>query len=216
MEPNIAVNIFYYNCGNKFDLDLLNKYMIDCNGSIIFANGEECIIYEFSNGLFVMKKRINANLQKRQKKGGQSAQRIARLAEETRDVYVTKVTDFLNSMNREQRFIIYGSSEIKKMIIEKPKHIKLEDGGFLDFNIRTIHRDIETYINALKGVKKYDKYYDEVILYLNTNIDMLDFDIEKKSEMKYYLGLDGIPIPNIGTLHAFTYIGVKYYANENM
>lgn len=214
VEPNINVKVFYYNCGNKFCTDITNKYMIDCSGVIIFSSGNECIIYEFNEGMFNVHRRINADLQKRQKKGGQSALRIARLAEQSRDRYVTRVVDTINNMDRNLNMIIYGSVEIKKMIIEKPKHVMLKDGGFLNFDVKTIHKNMEYYIGALQNKPEYDHYYKKVELYLDTNIDMLDFDIENKGNMEYYLGKDGIPLPSTGRLHCFEYIGVKYFASE--
>ena len=214
VEPNVNVKVFYYNCGDKFITDIANKYMIDCSGVIIFCNGDECMIYEFKEGTFNTHRRINADLQKRQKKGGQSAVRIARLAEQSRDRYVTRIVDILNSMNRDLTMIIYGSKEIIKMVREKPKHVVVKDGGFLNFNVKTIQNNIEHYIGALQNKPEFDHYYEKVLLYLDTNVDRLDFDINNKSDMDYYLGMDGIPLPAAGRLHCFEYIGIKYYAFE--
>lgn len=224
--PHIVIKQFYYYCGSKFILDFYEKYMQTCSGLIIFANGNECIIYEFSNGTFVIKKRFNACLQKRQTKGGQSAVRIARLAEETRANYVTKIIDNLNACDREQKMIIYGSKEITKMVLESNKKlVTIDNGGFLDFNLDTI-KDTQLYINKLnnENININDKIYEKVLLYLDTNVDMLDFDILDKNNMDYYLTIDdtdkndkAIILPlhdsNFYTRFVgFEYIGVKYYA----
>lgn len=231
--PNIVITQFYYYCGSKFILDFYEKYMQTCSGNIIFANGDECIIYQFYGGTFIIKKRFNACLQKRQTKGGQSAVRIARLAEESRARYVTKIIDTLNAMNRESKMILYGSKEICKMIMNNGnKLVSIDDGGFMDFNIDTI-KDTQTFINALTMDKNdiYDDKYEKILLYLDTDVDMLDFDIEMKDDMDYYVVMDnkdvvmdnkdndnGIPLPPresrfYSRFVGFEYIGVKYYAD---
>lgn len=227
IEPNLCVNIFYYNCGGKFNTDILGNFMQECAGNIILANGNECIIYEFINGGFMKKAHINACLQKRQKHGGQSANRIMRLAEETRHMYVTKVIDTLNSFDRSNKMFLFGSKEICSMIHNhSQKLVCIDDGGFLDFNNRTIN-NTEFFVNKLKDVPVFNKYYEKIVLYLDTDVDMLDFDIEKRDEMEFYISNNyksdkSIPLPeNNNPFHAqlcgFEYVGIKYYAiNEVM
>ena len=111
IKPELKIKMFYYNCGYKFIVDASREYLDDYKGNILFANGDTCLIYYYENGTFKTFKNITANLQKRQKKGGQSAIRIARLAEETRHKYVTKVVDYLNQLKRDDKTLLFGSKE---------------------------------------------------------------------------------------------------------
>ena len=66
--PKIQLDVFYYHCGSKFITDICHKYINEQKGNIVFADGNNCIIYEFKEGKFVLKKHFDALLQKRQKK----------------------------------------------------------------------------------------------------------------------------------------------------
>ena len=93
IEPIAKCDIFYYNCSNKFNTETINKYLESHTGSIIFANGDECIIYEYVNE-FIKKKHITANLIKRHKKGGQSQLRFSKITDELRVHYVLYIIDY--------------------------------------------------------------------------------------------------------------------------
>jgi hypothetical protein len=219
IEPYNVVDIFIYNCGSKFNIDIVQKYIQQYSGSIIFANGDECIVYEYLNGRFIKKKSITACLQKRQKKGGQSALRISRLAEETRHTYITRIIDCLNTITSKNNYL-FGSTEITSMIMDKKSLlIKLYNSGFLNFNSITIN-DTQRWLNYINNdINEYDNNYKKIVLYLDTNIDMLSFDILEKDNMDYYLGKDSnIPFPSFtneyhSRLSIFEYIGVKYFSS---
>ncbi len=222
IEPICKCDIFYYNCGNKFNIDIIQKYMVQCEnkGTIIFANGNECVIYKYENQ-FIKFKHLNAHLVNRQKKGGQSAQRYERIAENSRHVYVIHIIDYLNQLQTTNN-IIYGSNEIVNMILNRKELLlKVKNGGFLEFNLNTIN-DTQKWIKMLITDNNYDKYYEEILLYLNTNVDMLDFDLTNKINMKYYIHISdknindkNIPLLQNSKLYCklnmFEYIGVKYY-----
>ncbi len=109
IEPNIKIDLFYYSCTNKFETEIINKYIkTDIDGTIIFANGEECLCYSFRNGQFIKIFGSSANLVKRHSKGGFSANRFARIAEESRHVYVTRVCDKLKEIKTNNNWI-FGS-----------------------------------------------------------------------------------------------------------
>lgn len=164
--------------------------------------------------------------------GGQSAVRIARLAEETRHKYVTKIVDYLNMLYRDDKTLLFGSKEITGMILENKTLLqKVEYKEFLEFNTQTIN-NISKWCKYLDETKhdEYDNYYEEVINCLQIDIDKLDFDITNKEEMKYYLiktnkedikeNNKKIPFPNkenkyYEQLCGFEYIGIKYYALNN-
>ena len=216
--PKIKLNVFYYNCGKTFAIDRFMNLFNDVSGHIIFANGDNCFIYEFK-GTFVKIKSINANLIKRHSKGGQSALRFSRLAEESRHAYVIYVIDYINKLCLSGNCWIFGSSEIVKMILGRGELlVKLNNGGFLDFNNDTI-KDINKWLAYLTNVEVDDNILQEIVLYLDTNPDMLDFDLENMGDMKYYLTHEDIEKyrgkKNYDRISLFQYIGVKYYADVN-
>ena len=233
IEPQNELDIFSYKCQNKFNIDPIRKYFDSYDGSIIFANGDECIIYQF-DGKFKKFKHINANLINRHKKGGQSSVRFARLAEESRQIYITHVIDYLNLLKTSNNWV-FGSDEIRQMIFEaKTKNklnIKISDGGFLDFNSDTIN-DKKRWLSYLTNQKDQTQQFDildQFVYYLDTNPDMLDFDSNNKSHIKYYLkqkpSKSDISDPkyieidqsysNYHRLKIFDYIGLKYW-NQTM
>jgi hypothetical protein len=67
-----------------------------------------------------------------------------------------------------------GSEEIVQMVL-KQSPIKLNYGGFLDFNSSTISNR-KHWLEYLTPKENYDLQYKEIIDYLETNPDMLDFD----------------------------------------
>lgn len=231
LEPDIKLDLFYYSCANKFETHITDKYIgTNITGTIIFANGDECLGYQFVGGQFVKIFGLNGNLVKRHKKGGFSANRFARIAEESRHLYVVRICDRLNELknefnNRELNIHIFGSDEIVEMVV-KQSSVKLINGGFLNFNSNTIG-NTKHWINTLnKSVEKnYDTQYAEILEYLELNPDMLDFDQTNKDTMKYYLEkkiaddtkLKHGQIPLITSskyyaqLMVFDYIGVKFY-----
>ena len=225
--PKIQLDIFYYNCGNKFITYIAEKYTTEHKGNIIFADGNKCIIYEFKYGKFIIKKQFDALLQKRQKKGGQSAVRIARLAEETRHMYVVKIIDYLNMLDRDCKTLLFGSNEITTMIMSmKTLLCSVIYGGFLEFDTDTI-KNARKWIDYLDTkndkISKYDDKYKMIIECLDfpEKLDKLDFSPEKINEMEFCLTHDEtvinrIPFPQIGAdyydrLKIFEYIGVKYF-----
>ena len=231
IRPLHKVDIFYYNCSNQFNIEIVKDYLQNYSGLIIFANGEECFIYKYDNQ-FIKIKHIDANLDKRQKKGGQSALRISRLAEESRERYITKIIDHLNStrdihIKENTDNYIFGSNEILNMIFYRKKdiYIKLSNGGFYNFNNTSIN-NTKHWLHYLKPNENNDSVYEKIILFLETNVDILDFSIENKNEMNYYVLKEDDHIDNdkkivlnknskyYSKLCVFEYIGVKYFSNS--
>jgi hypothetical protein len=230
IEPKVKCDIFYYNCGNKFDTHIVKKYLETHSGSIIFANGKECIIYEHKNE-FIKKKHINANLIKRHKKGGQSQVRFGRLAEESRTHYVSYIIDHLNQITTKNNWI-FGSDEIIGMIMERKNdiYVPIKKGGFYDFDSNSIN-NASHWLKYLTQIDddKNDKIYEQILYYLDTKPDFLDFDPTNAKNMKWFI--TKLPLSNellnsesniklISTskyysrLDIFDYIGVKYFNYE--
>lgn len=235
IEPDIKLDLFYYSCSKEFETTIVSKYIgSDIEGIIMFANGNECFGYQFIQGKFMKIFGLNANLTKRHNKGGYSANRFARIAEESRHLYVVRVCDklreFKNSSNNinNLNIIIYGSEEIVGMIM-KQSPIKLINGGFLNFNSNTISNS-QYWMSILTklGEKNYDEQYKEILEFLEVNPDMLDFDSSNKDIMKYFIEkkqtnqneLKSNQIPLIKSskyyakLMVFDYIGVKFYNKQ--
>ncbi len=229
INPVIRCDIFVYNCSNKFDTSFVSKYMLEIDGSIIFASGEETIIYSFdtSVGTFKKIKQINGNLVKRHKKGGQSALRFSRLAEESRQTYTTHVIDYINTLESSNIYI-FGSQEIVQMIVEKKSSKnKIINGGFVEFNSDTI-KDTKRWIGLLSNksnLNLFDSKYEQIVNLLATNPDGLDFDPANKDQMEWFIELDKdyiltnskqIAWPEKSSkywirFNGFEYIGVKYF-----
>ena len=225
------MDLFYYSCSNKFETILLSKYIgNNFSGTIIFANGDDCLGYQFKSGEFVKIFGLNGNLVKRHNKGGFSANRFARIAEESRHLYVVRVCDRLRELETDINWI-FGSEEIVQMIL-KQSPIKLNYGGFLDFNKSTISNR-KYWLEFLTKKENYDSQYKEIIDYLAINPDMLDFDPKNKESMNYFISNSkkNQPTDNVNNklknnknqipldmtskyysqLYIFEYIGVKYY-----
>jgi hypothetical protein len=225
IEPILSSQLFYYSCSNRFDTEIVQPYFKTHSGSIIFVNGDQCLIYEHSSD-FRKKKHITANLIKRHHKGGQSSIRFARLAEESRMHYVTHVIDHLNSLATSSNWI-FGSDEIRKMIMDRSQdiHIPLKDGGFLEFNEDTI-RDRRRWISYLEqnDEKDNDNLFEKIIYYLDTDPDFLDFEPSQMDQMASYIINDArIPdtssrcitldrsSPYYARLGIFPYIGLRWF-----
>lgn len=219
-KPNIQICQFYYNCGKQFVVDRFMALFQTINGNIIFANGNVCHIYKFES-TFIKIKSINGNLIKRHKKGGQSSLRFSRLAEESRHEYITHVVDCINQLCRIENISnncwIYGSDEIITMILNSNNLlVNLKNGGFLDFNDDTIKNTNEwmRYLTDEHNIKD-DKILEEIVKYLDTNVDMLDFDESNKDQMKTYLTKEIIEkykeSKYYNRVKYFNYVGIKYY-----
>lgn len=231
IKPEIKLDLFYYSCSKKFETSLLSKYIgNNISGVIIFANGNDCLGYQFENGDFVKIFTLNGNLIKRHKNGGSSSNRYARIAEESRHVYGTRICDRLEKLKTKNNWI-FGSDEIVQMVLKRSP-IKLNNGGFLDFNTSTISNK-KFWIEYLIKKENYDEKYKEILYYLETNPDILDFDPKNQNMMKYFMinasskkfntGININTHTNEKQIHLeitskyysqlcmFEYIGVKYY-----
>lgn len=149
ITPPNPINEFCYSCSRHFDTDRFDELFTQKPiGNIVFIDGNECIIYQYV-GQWKKIKSINANLVKRQKKGGQSQHRFERLAEISRADYITHVIDIINQIILpNQNNYVFGSREIKEMLLEKQElKIKFKtDDVYHVFNDKTI---LDTYFRNL-------------------------------------------------------------------
>jgi hypothetical protein len=226
VEPIIKCDHFKYTCSNKFDIFSIKDYLSEYSGTIIFANGKECLIYEYKND-FIKKKHINANLIKRHGKGGQSQVRFSRLAEESRTHYVSYIIDHLNEIKTKKNYI-FGSDEIVGMILQNNSlYVPIKNGGFYQFDNTSI-LNTKHWLKYLteEDMDQYEKIYEKIVYYLDTKPEMLDFDPANASTMKWFISSKILSTQleksssNIklftsskyyGRLRIFDYIGVKFF-----
>lgn len=242
IEPDVKITQFYYSCANKFHTEPAEKYIgLNVSGVLVFANGNECLCYQFASGQFVKLFGINGNLIKSHKKGGFSANRFARLADESRHAYIVRIGDRIRDLineglatetNLSEKIWIFGSEEITQMFQTYwvgLSQVKIMSGGFLNFNSNTIN-NTQYWIDFLSkpSANKFESHYREIKLLLDTNPDMLDFDKSAKSETKFFIEKNTskdllpnqIPFPTSSSkyytdLFVFEYVGVKYFALED-
>lgn len=99
IEPPKKVKQFALSDGPVFATEcLLGLFSVASSVGCVVISGEECILYRIFEDHCNVEARIQPRLQKRQKKGGQSALRISRLAEEVRAAYVRITAERMNSV----------------------------------------------------------------------------------------------------------------------
>ncbi len=111
-------------------------------------------------------------------------------------------------------------------MILKQCSLYLNYGGFIDFNTTTISNTKHWIDYLTQGdINKFNIQYEKILEYLSTNIDKLDFDLNNKNDMEYFIDLsitdknkfamNQIPLEYSSKYYAklcmFKYIGVKYY-----
>jgi peptide chain release factor subunit 1 len=118
VNPPQPINQFIYKCDKRFYLDILfSLYENKEENGVILISGHCCYFYMISHTINLLHQ-FDVSLQSRQKKGGQSAVRIARLAEEKRHLYVKKVVELMNQfyVDKVKSLLIAGPAELKTTI----------------------------------------------------------------------------------------------------
>lgn len=234
VPPN-PVDRFYYKCDRLFHLEQYDKmFEKKSSGHVVFIDGTECIVYKY-DGLWTRMKYFDALLVKRQSKGGQSSVRFARLAEESRDHYITHVVDTLNEVITDNKSInyVFGGDELKKMLLTRTdlKAKFKTESAYHTFNRETIY---EPYFVALMNTVNNDdinKIAQQIVTYIEVEPEYLLFSpteiamqkdnveyvliiSEKLSEFElgdkkiYKLNIDNLLY---GRLNGFQIIGKLYY-----
>lgn len=175
IEPQLELETFYYECSKKFNIEIMEKYFRSYNGSIIFINGNECIIYRFDGSSFILHKHLSANIKNRQGRGGSSANRIARLTEISRDEYISRVIDNINTLDTSNNWCFGSSEMLDKLFDNKNCKIELKRGFYCDFDINTI-KETKKWIQFMITNEDYDTYYNEVLTFMQTKPDILVFN----------------------------------------
>lgn len=202
LEPKSKVTKQNYICDKKWDLDDIIEMYKDGQKQvygIALLCGDNALIYTITKtGTYydINKiKEVNIELQKKQKKGGQSAQRIGRKRDNREQLCAKTVATLLvdcytcdNHTNlKVDSLIIAGNSTFKHKVMEQQifdqhlkKHVLKVIDIAIDLNpVVTINNIIKDYNNIFE----YDhKYYEKYILQVGTlfvkNPDILVFGDE--------------------------------------
>lgn len=177
VEPLQKITKSKYVCSNKFDLEDLYKLFDDVElYGVMLVSGKESRYYKCSNnGSYNLVWKVKTKLQKKMKKGGQSAQRIGRICDEKRDRYLGTMINmaikcFYNNHKNEVNvngIVVSGPAEWKEKII-KDKRIKKHFG----YKIKVI-TEKEITENTIKDLMRRKIF--------------AEYDVKKENETKEYV-----------------------------
>ena len=206
LEPALQSKMFSYSCGSKFITDIFDSYYDEYNGSIIFASGDECIIYKFNGGTgaFEQYMRFDSRIGKKHSKGGQSALRFSRIADNEREKYVITLIELINKLSKHSNWI-FGSQDIINDIFQRKNQIivNLSNGGFLNFDKTTIS-DTRRFIQYMKNEEVYDDIFAKTLELFETAPDLLEFNplmLENIEQFEYVIISQEHPLYNTFDLH---------------
>lgn len=183
----IPIKIKYYYCDKYFHISFFDKFIEQekCKNLylILYTTGSDAYFYEKYLTQIKLYKHISFDRQKKQKKGGQSAQRIGRIRVEKIDSFINKsieyLNDYINNYNKNYKaVIISGNGDIltgiKSKIVNKNNNFiyaNVSDKGVLfdkcDELINSSNNDFDNV--------KIKQYMD----LLQSNPDILIFGINE-------------------------------------
>ena len=181
LEPFKPINTSLYRCNNIFHTDELKALLVDNDKfGFLVMDGNGSLFGTLQGNTKTIVNQFKVDLPKKHGRGGQSANRFARLRTEKRHNYLRKVAEcctaafITNDVPNVKGLILAGSAEFKNDLIKSdlfdprltPIVIKIVDisyGGELGFN-----QAIELAQDALKNVKfvhekkVLDAFYEEI------------------------------------------------------
>jgi len=113
-EPFRPLTTSRYWCGSQFELEPLRQ-MLSSDGEkigFIIFDGSSCVLALFSDNIREILYTKEVELPGKTRRGGQSSNRFARLAESARDTFVTLMND-----QAKNHFISNGEANVTKIII---------------------------------------------------------------------------------------------------
>lgn len=123
ISPFRPVQAFSYKCENRFNTDCLNFLLEDDEKfGFIIVDGSGALFATLQGNERNIQQKITVELPKKHGRGGQSANRFARLREEKRHNYVTKVAELAtqnfitNNMPNVKGIIMAGNADFKTVI----------------------------------------------------------------------------------------------------
>jgi peptide chain release factor subunit 1 len=206
--PPQPITTFIYKCDKQFHIDsLYNLYVTHDQYGVVLVSGNCVFMYTLTAIKCTLLYKYAVSLQSRQKKGGQSAPRIARLAEEKRHIYVKQITEKINTF-----YVIDNNITIKKLMIAGPAEMKnlVSQCDLIDYRLK-----------QLIELQTIDTITDDTINTFNINMqnsdDALCKDIITNIELgntKYIYGSEEInkylTYQNCHTLYVHQSITTKY------
>lgn len=163
-EPIKPINESYYLCDKRFYLDpILEMYKTDLEQSIgiFLISGNRSIFYQLIKTGSHIETKILADtkvkLQKRQKKGGQSAQRIGRIRQQKESRYIDKIIEMAINVYLKENctkylissIVLGGPAELKYSVRKHAEYKKYFDNMTVnivdtpELNETTIHNVYE-------------------------------------------------------------------------
>lgn len=175
LEPMSINNMFFYNCGAKFVTDIFLKYYDKYDGTILFVNGEHALIYKYNTeiGKFELNKTIISAIPSKHNKGGQSAVRFGRIADNIREKYILNIIEYLLLIN-DNNLWLFGSKDITDDIKYHNPKKNINYGGYIEFDKTTIN-DTSKWLKYVKENTNNDKILKDIVYTIDTNSELLDF-----------------------------------------
>jgi peptide chain release factor subunit 1 len=112
-EPFKPVQNFMYSCENKFQTKCLNYLLEDDEKfGFIIVDGGGAVFATLQGNVKTIQQKMTVELPKKHNKGGQSSNRFARIRQEKRHNYVTKIAELATS-----NFITDDKPNIKGLVM---------------------------------------------------------------------------------------------------
>jgi peptide subunit release factor 1 (eRF1) len=164
--PPQPITTFIYKCDKCFHTDTLyDLYVSHDQYGVVLVSGSDVYIYIVTAINNTLLYKYSVSLQSRQKKGGQSALRIARLAEEKRQLYVKQIVEQVNSY-----YIINNKVIIKKLHVAGPAEMK---------TLVSQHELIDYRLKPLISIHTVDTITDNTIYTINIDTTPTDEELCK-------------------------------------
>lgn len=116
IEPPHPIKNYFYFCDKKFHPEkIYDLYETQEENMMITVSGKETCIYIFNEIEVKLVKRKTVELQNHHRRGGQSQNRIQRLADESHFNYITQIVDTLKllKLNNVKNIVLFGPASKK-------------------------------------------------------------------------------------------------------
>lgn len=126
ISPPLPIPTFLYRCDRRFYTDvLIPLYEVKETVCVTMANGDGYLVYLVKGTRIECIRKKSIKLQKRQSKGGQSALRFSRIAEEKRGWYVTEICEAIASIKQQRNYILGSVEMVRDICTSLPYLIRL-------------------------------------------------------------------------------------------
>ena len=189
LEPILCNNMFYYNCGSKFETEIFYKYFNNYNGIIIFSSGEHTIFYKYDSnyGKFQTICTLTPMIPNKHNKGGSSSGRFGRISDNVRHKYILVIIEKINLYCDNKNNWIFGSNDILDDVFTEKSQIKkqINRGHYIEFDKNTISNTLK-WLYYLEQNNNNDNIYKSVIDCLNKD-NMICFDLQLYEQFEYII-----------------------------